>query len=230
MDKPCVDVWTLPLVVSPCDADAFAAALTAQEEELLGRIASAPRRERTRVAWATRRALLGRALGCAPADVVIVRPPRGAPTLDMPGRALHFSLSHSADAMLFALSARARVGADIEWIDDQVRVDRLARRFFSADEAGEIASLEPLQARGRFFRLWTRKEAVLKALGGGVPSRLRTVPLATLRERDLLAIGDTAWSLHDVPAPAGYAAAVAVEGEAVVRIHRHIDVPGDETG
>jgi 4'-phosphopantetheinyl transferase len=218
-DASHVDVWCLPLVRPAADAERLGAILSDEERALLQRIASPARRDRTSIAWGSRRIFLARALGCAPRDVSIVRSRNGAPTLADSGCRLHFSLSHSGEAMLFALSNATRVGADIERIDGGVDVVRLARRFFPTAEAQAIGALSPPDARNLFYRLWARKEAILKATGGGVPSRLRTLSLPQGDDRGRLKVGTETWTVCDLPRIAGYAAAVAAEGAAAIRFH-----------
>ena len=73
-------------------------------------------------------------------------------------------------------------------------------RIFSP---GETAALHELDAEARvprFFALWTRKEAVLKARGEGLPGLDSTVP-------------DDGWLITDLDAAPGYAAAVAHKGD-----------------
>ncbi len=222
-----VDVWCLPLVRPPADAGRLGALLSNEERSRLERIASPGRRDRARIAWATRRLLLARHLGCDPESVVIVRPREGAPVLAGPDEGLHFSLSHSGEAMLFAVSTAARVGADIEQVDVGADVVRLARRFFPIAEAQAIEALSPPDARDLFFRLWVRKEALLKATGGGVPSRLRTLSLPQEDDRGRIEFETETWTVRDLVGIAGYAAAVAAEGNAQIHLHRTIDeAPG----
>lgn len=70
----------------------------------------------------------------------------------------YFSLSHSHGTIFVALSD-APIGADVEFIDEKKRSDRLAERFFSDNEKGED-----------FFTVWTRKEAYVKMTGEGICS------------------------------------------------------------
>jgi 4'-phosphopantetheinyl transferase len=154
---------------------------------------------------------------------VIVRHGRGAPTVDASGHPLHVSLSHSGDWMLLAVSRTHRVGVDIERIDLDADVVRLAQRFFTTDEAAALNVLPEDEARRAFSRIWTRKEAVLKALGGGVPSRLRAVPVDADKGRQVIRIGVSDWTLHDLAAPADYAAALAVQGNATILTHGALD-------
>ena len=217
--RPHVDVWCLPLVGPASRTAELDGFLTDDEEARLDRIVSATRRERARTAWGARRVILARILGREPRDIVIVRHGRGAPTVDAPGRSLHVSLSHSEDWMLLAASRTHRVGVDIERIDRATDVVRLARRFFPTDEANELASLPVDERHEAFFRAWTRKEAILKGVGGGVPSRLRSVPSGITREHEAMPMAGTAWSLFELAVPELYAATLAADGPAAVVLH-----------
>jgi 4'-phosphopantetheinyl transferase len=213
----------LPLIGPASRAAELGSFLTDDEEARLDRIVSATRRERARTAWGARRVILARILGRAPRDIVIARHGRGAPTVDVSGHPLHVSLSHSEDWMLLAASRMHRLGVDIERIDPDADVVRLARRFFTTDEAAALNVLPEDETRRAFFRIWTRKEAVLKGLGGGVPSRLRAVPVDAGEGRQIVRIGVGDWTLHDLAAPADYAAALAVRGDATILTHAALD-------
>ena len=87
-----------------------------------------------------------------------------------------FNLSHSGSRVLCMVSADAgghagAVGCDLEQMD---AVDlRLARRFFSPEEADRLEALESREAqRELFYRLWTLKESFLKATGAGLSGGL----------------------------------------------------------
>jgi phosphopantetheinyl transferase len=113
-----------------------------------------------------------------PGSVRFIRDGRGKLSLDPPSP--HFSLSHSGGwtACSFALFP---VGIDLE-AGDGTPLDRqelLARRFFTAPEL-EYWSAQPAESRDEAFRiLFTRKEAMTKALGLGLsmPFNRFTVPL-----------------------------------------------------
>jgi 4'-phosphopantetheinyl transferase len=189
--------------------------LTDDEEARLDRMASATRRARARVAWGARRIILARLLERDPRDIAIVRHSHATPTADAPGHSLHVSLSHSGDWMLFAVSRAHRVGVDIERIDPATDVVRLARRFFPSNEADALSSLPSSERHEAFFRAWTRKEAILKGVGGGVPSRLRSVPSGITQAQENVPMAGTVWTLCELAVPELYAASLAVDGKAV---------------
>jgi len=130
------------------------------------------------------------------------------------------SLSHSGRFAVLAVTRGRGVGVDLERIRSTRDARALARRFFSAPEAARLDRLSAAEASEPFFRFWVRKEAYLKGVGGTVPDGLRRfetgeapsgVPI--LVRTQLEAADGSAWTLHDLTAPDGYVAALAIEGE-----------------
>ena len=119
------------------------------------------------------------------------------------GGGVHFSLSHSGDVALIALSATP-VGVDVEEGPRSKTVDDLASNLHPR-ETKELMALPPEARRSAFGRVWSRKEAYLKGIGTGLG-----------RELDLDYVGSVVppppgpdgWVITDV-AVEGYAAAVA---------------------
>lgn len=86
---------------------------------------------------------------------------------------VHFNLSHTAGLVGCAISTEHLVGFDVEGTARQRDVLSIADRFFSAAEARYLRDLPAARRAEAFLRLWTIKEAVTKALGGGL-----SIPLA----------------------------------------------------
>ena len=59
---------------------------------------------------------------------------------------------------------RLRIGVDLERYSPK-RL-HLAERFFSKEESAQLATLDVDQAQKEFFKLWCRKEAFYKCVGG----------------------------------------------------------------
>lgn len=112
------------------------------------------------------RALLAAYLACAPADLRIVRDEHGKPRLL--GAALQFNLSHSGGRLLVGVSCEHPLGVDLEVARRERPVLELARRWFAPAEAAALAALAEADRQAAFLRLWSCKEAVLKALGRGI--------------------------------------------------------------
>jgi 4'-phosphopantetheinyl transferase len=115
------------------------------------------------------RVALGAALGVAPEAVRFSRDEAGRPYLAGPeGAGLDFNLSHSGDIALIGLARGGRIGVDVEVRRPLPDALRIARAHFAPDEVSALAALPPQHGEAAFFGLWTRKEAVVKALGAGL--------------------------------------------------------------
>lgn len=218
---PVVDVWRVPV---PGPSEPSTDALSADEVVRLERRLGSMDRRRALAAWTSRREILARYLGCSARDVPLERAEDGRPVLRTNGLTLEHSMAHSGDWMMLAVSRLGSVGLDLEQVDRSVDGVRLAARFFAREDAVAIAGLPSAERAEAFFRAWTEKEAYLKGIGGGVPSRLRSVCVRLDARAGNRAVGD--WTLHSVPAPTGYVACLAVQA-ADVRI-RTIDFLGPD--
>lgn len=179
---------------------------------------SAGDRRRFMAAHAALRAVLGRYLGVAPADLRFERGRYGKPRLvEDCGTGLRFNMSHSRDLALFAVARGREVGVDVEKVRP-LAFEQIAARFFSTSEAAALRGLPPERGLEEFFRCWTRKEAYLKGIGrgcfasldgAGVPLAPEGVPIP----RDLPQKDEArGWSLRGLKPGRGYVAALAAEG------------------
>ena len=117
------------------------------------------------------RQVLSECLSVTDAQLQIARTPQGKPWLpDFPQ--LCFNLSHSGTAAAIALCKGAEVGVDLEEISGKVAVKKaIARRFFHPEEQRWLAE-EEADYLLQFTRLWSVKEAWLKARGTGLTQSL----------------------------------------------------------
>jgi 4'-phosphopantetheinyl transferase len=113
------------------------------------------------------RRVLGGYLGVAPAAVGYRTVGTGRPELD-PACGLSFSTSHSGDLAVVAVSRDRVVGVDIEAVRPIGDALDLARAFFTAREADALAATPFDRRSTAFLRLWTCKEAYVKAVGLGM--------------------------------------------------------------
>jgi 4'-phosphopantetheinyl transferase len=133
-------------------------------------------------------------------------------------RALEFNLSHSDDVGLLAVTSGEPVGVDVEQLQKEVEYEGAAEQLFSAEERGRLASLDDQQRVDTFFRYWTHKESVLKAIGCGfsIPPKACRVDLergvATIDWSEL-ALELRNWCVLSLSPADGYVAAVAMAVE-----------------
>jgi 4'-phosphopantetheinyl transferase len=174
-------------------------------------------RRRFVLAHAALRLFVARCLDIRPAAVRYENGVNGKPRLAPGLPALEFNLSHSGGWGLLAVARDRPVGADVEQVRDVPDALSIADAHFSAAERQVLGSLAAAERQGAFFRGWTRKEAMVKAIGDGLGRALGSfdVDLAPGSVSALTRFdgrpGDAAgWSLRDLTAPPGYAAAGAV--------------------
>jgi 4'-phosphopantetheinyl transferase len=198
--------------------------LTDEERERVGRFHRAADAASFAAGRALVRLALAERVGTAPGELVFDRwcelhsSPHGKPRLVRPKADLDFSLSRAGPRLLLAI-ASVPVGVDVESRDREVEPG-VARIAFADDERAELEDAGP----DAFLACWTRKEAVLKALGHGLAVDPKSVSVTFLdgvapRIRRLPEeFGPPeAWSLVPL-ARDEWLAAVAARGDANVEV------------
>jgi len=163
------------------DTDRLEAVLGPEERERWGRLRHRRSRARYVVAHAAARAVCGRLLDIAPAKVRFTATcrhcggPHGRPGVDVDGRRLRVSLSHSGDRAAVALAWDTEVGVDLETVAVRGRIPLTA---LAEAEREHLDGVAPADRVATFIRYWTRKEAVLKATGDGLVVAPRRVTVS----------------------------------------------------
>lgn len=211
-----IEVWSIALEQPPAIVAALRETLPADERARADRFRFERDRRSFCVAHAALRAILAGQLGCEPGEVAFQTGAHGKPALAHRQPALEFNLSHSGDYALVALTLGAPVGVDIEQARPIADIERLAAHTFSPAEQATLASCPPAQYLAAFYNCWTRKEALIKALGLGLHCPLDSFDVTCLPGDPARILrgppGGGHWSLAALDAPAGYAAASAVAG------------------
>ncbi|WP_198017151.1 4'-phosphopantetheinyl transferase family protein [Methylocapsa acidiphila] len=209
------ELWLLSRADTAGLDSALACALSEEEIKRANRFFRAEDHSRFLSARAALRSLLGAATGRAPKDISFVTGEFGKPRL-AGDPAPHFNVSHSGAFALIGISDR-QIGVDIELMRDKVEELDLARSFFSVDEHRFLAGLAQPARRAGFYRIWTAKEAVLKALGLGIANHLRDFSIEATQdgfnirpENKSFASNLATLAAMPLTAPEGYAAAAAV--------------------
>jgi 4'-phosphopantetheinyl transferase len=208
-----VHVWRADLRVCRSHLPLMQQLLSADERARAERFRFEKDQQRFTLARGILRSILSRYLNCAAASLQFHYSEMGKPMLAQP---LCFNLSHSAEIALYAVAWDRQVGIDVEEINPNRDWEGVAARFFSAQEQAELAQLNPEQKLQGFFNGWTRKEALLKAIGKGltIPLYQFAVSLSPAEPARLLSVDwDTSqlhrWAIVELPVGTDYAAAVA---------------------
>jgi len=143
--------------------------LDADERRRRERYATTALRARFAIAHGTLRSVLGRYLDCSPKAVRIRRTPLGKPCLAVPSSIdLQFSMTYSRDIVIIAVS-RLMLGVDVEAVRPRDDLASIISYSCTSREREFINSLGSADARlAAFYRAWTCKEALVKALGVGL--------------------------------------------------------------
>lgn len=84
------------------------------------------------------------------------------------GERLYFNVSHSGAIALYGFTFVGEIGVDIERLTPLDDMPLVAQHYFSSDEQKALWSLPPDQQLMGFYNCWTRKEAIIKAVGTGL--------------------------------------------------------------
>lgn len=190
------------LVIAPLGVFADAS-VTSEELERASLIKSEESRNRFLAGRRLLRSLYSRWTGKACCEIPILIDAMGKPFLsteELPG----FSISHSGD-LVTLLVTYGEGGVDLEK-ERRLDFQNLARRFFSEEEALSVeSSLDP----AHFFKLWTCREAAIKADGRGMGSLLKGMGSCMGEECVRVRAGGRGWNAFPWSLSGGYHGAVA---------------------
>jgi len=211
-----IQIWAVELRASGDVISRCRSWLSADEQGRAGRFHFERHSRAFILGRAVLRALLGGLLEIPPGEVRFSYGPKGKPALADSGCALRFNCSNSANLAVYAFTHGCEIGIDVEALRPIPDMEKIAARFFAAEEAGELMALAERDRPQAFFNCWTRKEAYIKAVGEGL-----AVPLSSFRvtlrpgvPAEMLSLGGSAeaaqaWTLEEfAPAP-GFVGALA---------------------
>lgn len=207
-----VHVWLARLDGGRWDVESLRGTLDEQERRRAERFRRAEDRLRYERAHGVLRMLLGRYVGVEAGGVVLVNSGKGKPMVRNGGggERVQFSLSRSGAYAAVAVGLDRPVGVDVEEMRE-VDVAGVAGQL-AAGEKGWLEGLPAERRREGFYALWTCKEACLKASGEGLSFPLNQFEVTPAGEMEAVGVrlGEREWRVMRLPAPGGYAMAVAV--------------------
>lgn len=190
--------------------------------------ANAFRRQRDRHRFIVRhgmlRILMSHYVGVKPSMLTFIQSKYGKPSLQWPQTdGLSFSLSQTDGVALLSIAYARAIGIDIERETETFDFLTVGSEVFSDQELVTLQEREGVSRKRRFFTMWTRKEAYLKALGFGFGIDPRQVTLLDAPqfgiERFQLIQGPSPVhlrGLYDLNIERGVKAAVAIEQQNTV--------------
>ncbi|HAY32774.1 MAG TPA: 4'-phosphopantetheinyl transferase superfamily protein [Ignavibacteria bacterium] len=140
---------------------------------------------------------------------------------------IQFNLSHSGDRCVIAVSLISETGVDIEKVRDIEDLTKIAERYFSETEIFYLKKFQGNELADNFFRIWTLKEAFIKATGEGLSFPLkdfsvtdRTGKIPVLSVINTSAHLEKKWTLGFLENESGYVSSFAVNSEKIKIIYK----------
>jgi 4'-phosphopantetheinyl transferase len=213
-------VWCASLNASQQDLSHYLSLLSLDEKARAEQFYFEKDRDRFITGRGLLRSLLGDYLGLEPSKIQFKYGIHGKPALlsHINGKSLEFNLSHSKDRILFIFNWNKPIGIDIEYIQPLKDMDDFALQFFTPNEFKFIHSLSKEQKQESFFKIWTGKEAFLKANGSGLATPINHIEVCLTTERSISLTsidGDheqaARWRLELFTPFSGFQASLAIE-------------------
>lgn len=223
-----IHVWRAWLDVNSQERDRLELYLSGEERARARRFVFEHDREHFLVARGRLRELLGTYLQRAPQSLEIRSGHHGKLSL-VDHADLRFNLTHSYGLALYAFAMNRELGIDAEKIRPEFAVEGIAERYFSMAEQIELREL-PIELRtSAFFLCWTRKEAYVKAHGGGlqIPFDSFDVSLTPGAPEKLISVDSPRWSMRSFEPAPEYIASLIAEGSLESLSFRNADVDVD---
>ena len=212
-----VEVWWCDLASRPeSDHAAWEGVTSPDERARADRFAFAGDRRRFLSRRGLLRMLLAGYLGKSPESLRFACDEKGKPRV--PDGDVRFNLSRTGEGVLIGFTRGPDIGVDVERVKGGYMGEEIAGKFFAPSETAALTALPESSRSEAFFRVWTAKEAYLKARGDGLaypldafavtvdagePARLRWHREESEARR---------WWLLPLTPSAGFVATVAVEG------------------
>ena len=215
LPNPEIEVWLARLDLDVNQVMQCTKLLSGDELSRADRFHFEGDRRRFVVARGVLRTLLGGYLDIAPAALAFSYTQHGKPFTENCTQ-IHFNVSHSGEHALYAISPSCRLGVDIESLDRDIDYNSLASRFFTPRECAVLLRVPEPDRKRAFLSCWTRKEAVVKALGNGLSLPLDQFEVMAgpdnaprVLDAGANALRCDEWTLHPIDVDGEYVATVA---------------------
>lgn len=180
--------------------------LSTDECERANRFQFPMHRQRFIAARSLLRAIISLYTDAAPASIVFSYEDKKKPFLkNVP---LNFNLSHSDNMAVFAFTMNHAIGVDIEKIQTDYHQE-VANRFFGEAEKNALLELPESERSRMFYRIWARKEAIVKAVGKGITLPLSSFSVSVNDDFESIMIDNDNWLLLPLSIDNAYQSAAA---------------------
>lgn len=224
LDGHAMDLWKVSIQDFLPAIDQLQIVLSAEEKTRVERYHQNKDKIRFTIGRGMLRFILAAYLNVSPSSLAFSKSQYNKPILEGPDD-LHFNASYAEDLILIGV-ANEPIGVDIEYINRSLNYKELVGEVFTQTEKSLISS--SLKGREEFFKLWTRKEALLKAVGRGLGDDLKNFScLDGTQTGTGLAILDNDWKIQSFIVDPQYYVSVAFQQTTSIRYcNSHSILPG----
>jgi len=198
-----------------------------EEKKQAHRFPSEILRDRYIISHGILRVLLGYYLNLSPLALEFLFNGYGKPFLkDHPN--IQFNMSHSHGISCYAFSLFHPIGIDIEWYNESLDVDSLVNLVLAPEEQEFFSKLNDEQKKmSTFYEIWTRKEALIKAVGIGLSYPIQTIDVIHRPPNGGVYLTDgegnkKEWYLYSVKCKSDYYCALATDHELFEVTCKHV--------
>ena len=217
LSKNEIHVWRVSIIKHQRNQKGLEAVLSNSEKQRVSQFRFEKDRSMYAISHGTLRELIARYLSTDAVALEFNINSFGKPYLEK--TPLRFNISHSMDVALIAITKDVEIGVDVEMLDTKTDCLTLAKRFFAKCEYEAILSAPEANRVPSFYRLWTGKEAIIKARGKGLSIPLDSFSIVpyiqgseTLNPQSNL--GESSiWTLSSLEVVPPYVASLAYEGK-----------------
>lgn len=181
-----IDVYTIKLDDVRQHCDEYLKLLPLNEQKDLENFANLNLKQNALLSKALTRLILSKYLNIAPKEIPIIRTHLKKPSLPEELKSYQFNVSHTKTYFALAITKDAIIGIDIEHKNLRQYQD-ISQRFFHPKEHESLMNSK--NQEDCFFRIWTQKEAFVKAIGEGLSFDLKKF-YVDLNEAKIIHIDD----------------------------------------
>lgn len=170
LKKNQIQVFAISTNRSQNEIKRFFRMLSTDEMERAKRFKFDNHRNRFIVVRGALRELLGKQLNLSPDSLEFDYLERGKPFIKTSflNTPLKFNLTHSNDIALYAIAHDVDIGIDVEYILPSENKLKAVGKIFSKYEQKVLTGMSNHVRHKAFYECWTCKEALVKAIGGGI--------------------------------------------------------------
>lgn len=207
MDADGVDIWRIEVARVGIGDDALAV-LADGEREQAERFRFQKDRTRYLASHVAVRRILAGYAACEARHLLFHEGANGKPELE--GSSVHYNLTHTDDLALLAVGFSEPVGIDVEKERVVPEALDIAARMFSERERRLLAEASEEERSPVFLRIWTAKEAIVKATGEGLGGELQSFDTTAVLEGEPAVVAlKSMWVVRGIDPGSGYFGAVA---------------------